>query len=80
MNDFKQQLAPGWSAVNIGIVVLLLVLSVWPFAVAMVAYIVWGKSLGLNLAQPHTLGVFAKRLGMAWRAAIDAFKSSASRP
>ncbi len=80
MNDFKQQLAPTWSPVNIGIVVLLLVLSVWPFALAMVAYVIWGKGLGLNLGQPHTLGVFAKRISTAWRAAVAAFKGSSTLP
>jgi len=74
VNDLKQQLSPGWSAVNVGITVLLYLIA-WPFAVAMLAYIIWGKNLGLDLSQPATLGQFARRIGTAWKAAIHAFKN-----
>lgn len=74
MNDFKQQLAPSWSAVNIGLTVVLFLIG-WPLGLIMIAYIVFGQKLGLDLSRPETLGVFGKRIGQAWRAAIAAFKS-----
>lgn len=76
MSDFKQQLAPGWSAVNIGITVILFIVGIWPLALLMLAYVVWGQRLGLNLAEPHTLSAFGKRLAVAWRAGIDSFTKS----
>lgn len=75
MNDLKQQLAPGWSAVNIAIVVILVLINLWPIALLMLAYIIWGRTVGLDLRQPSTLGTFGKRIGIAWRAAIDTFKN-----
>ena len=74
MNDLKQQLAPGWSAVNIGIVVVLFIIW-WPLGLAMVAYIVFGQAVGLDLSRPDTLSVFGKRIGQAWRAAVHSFKN-----
>lgn len=79
MNDLQQQLAPSWSIVNIVICVVLFVIS-WPLALIMVAYIVWGKKLGLDLSQPRTIGAFAKRIGSAWRAAVDSFSNNQRKP
>ncbi|MFK7997642.1 MAG: DUF2852 domain-containing protein [Granulosicoccus sp.] len=79
MEDFKKQLAPGWSSVNIGITVVLFLIA-WPFALAMIAYIVWGNKLGLDLSQPATLGIFAQRIAGAWRAAVKAFKNPSPKP
>ena len=76
VNDLKQQLAPGWSAVNIAIVVVLFIIDLWPFALLMLAYIIWGHKAGLDLSRPATFGTFAKRLGIAWRAAIQTFKNN----
>lgn len=76
VEDIKKQLAPGWSHVNVIITVLLLILSLWPLALLMVAYIVWGDKVGLNLARPATLGQFAGRLSTAAKAAVDSFKGS----
>ncbi len=73
MNNFKQQLAPGWSGVNIGISVVLFLVGLWPLGLLMIAYILWGQRVGLDLSRPETLGVFWKRLTSAWRAGIDAF-------
>ncbi|MFK7861162.1 MAG: DUF2852 domain-containing protein [Granulosicoccus sp.] len=78
MNDLKQQLTPSWSAVNIGIVVVMFLIA-WPFALAMLAYIIWGNKLGLDLSRPITLGIFARRIGTAWKAAVESFKNSSSR-
>ena len=76
MNELKQQLTPSWSAVNIAIVVVLFIIDLWPFALLMLAYIIWGQKAGLDLSRPATFGIFAKRLGIAWRAAIQTFKNN----
>jgi hypothetical protein len=72
MNDFKQQLAPGWSAVNIGLTVILFLIG-WPLGLLMLAYIIWGQRLGLDLGRPETLAVFWKRIAAAFRAGLDSF-------
>ena len=74
MADLKQQLAPGWTPVNIGIGVVLFMVS-WPLAVIMIAYIVWGEKAGLDLGRPATFGVFGKRLAAAWKAAMASFSN-----
>lgn len=79
MNDIKQQLAPGWSTVNIVISVVLFLIA-WPLALLMLAYILWGQKVGLDLGRPDTLVVFAKRLGTAWRAALDSFSGTHPKP
>ena len=72
MNDIKQQLAPGWSTVNIVLVIVLFLIA-WPLGLLMIAYIIWGEKIGLDLGNPETLSVFGKRLATAWRAAVDSF-------
>lgn len=79
MNELKQQLAPGWSPVNIGVCVILFMVA-WPLALLMLAYIIWGNRFDLDLSRPQTLGHFAKRLGVAWRAALDSFSDSGRKP
>ena len=73
MHDIKLQLAPSWSAVNIGIIVVLFLLGLWPLSLLMAAYVVWGGKLGLNLARPETLSVFARRVAAAFKAGMDSF-------
>lgn len=72
MNDLKQQLAPGWSTVNLVVAVVLFLIA-WPLGLLMIAYIIWGSKLGLDLSNPQTFAVFGKRLATAWRAAVDSF-------
>ncbi|NND92987.1 MAG: DUF2852 domain-containing protein [Granulosicoccus sp.] len=72
MNDFKQQLAPGWTPVNIGLVVILFMLA-WPLGLMMIAYIVWGEKLRLDLSRPETLSAFGRRVSAAFRAGLDTF-------
>lgn len=72
MNDIKKQLAPGWSTVNI-VLILVLYLITWPLSLLMIAYIIWGQKAGLDLSNPETLTVFGRRLVKAWRAAVDSF-------
>ena len=67
MNDLRAQLAPGWSGVNVALTVLLFLMA-WPLGLLMVAYIVWGRQLGLDLSRPETLSLFGGRVRDAWRA------------
>lgn len=76
MNDLRAQLAPGWSGVNVAITVVLFLMA-WPLAIVMIAYIVWGDRLGLNLARPETLSAFGGRIAHAWRAGSASWGSAA---
>ena len=46
MDDLKQQLAPGWSTVNIVILVLLFMFS-WVMALIFLAYVLGGHKVNL---------------------------------
>ncbi len=72
MHDIKQQLAPSWSAVNIGLIVILFMIG-WPLGLVMVAYVVWGGKLGLNLGRPETISAFGRRIAAAFKAGMDSF-------
>lgn len=50
----RAQLAPGWTPVNILITAALFLFVWWPLALLMLAYILFGAKLGLNLAEPVT--------------------------
>lgn len=73
MNDFKQQLAPGWSAVNLVITALLFMMGLWPLSLIMIAYIVWGSKVGLDLSRPQTVSAFIRRISVAVKAGLDSF-------
>jgi len=72
MNDLKQQLAPGWSTVNIAITVVLFFVS-WPLAAIFVAYVLWGQKVDLDLSKPETVATFGRRIATAFKAGIDSF-------
>lgn len=72
MHDIKQQLAPGWSPVNIGLIIVLFMIG-WPLGLLMVAYVVWGEKLGLNLGRPETISAFGRRIATAFKAGMDSF-------
>lgn len=72
MNNITQQLAPSWSTVNIAITVVLFLMA-WPFALIMIAYILWGQKLGLDFSKPGSLAIFGRRVATAFRAGIDSF-------
>ena len=76
MNDLRAQLAPGWSGVNVAITVVLFLMA-WPLGLLMIAYIVWGDRLGLNLARPETLSAFGGRIAHAWRAGSASWGNAA---
>ncbi len=64
MSNLRSQLAPGWSSVNIGITILLFLLA-WPLALAMIAYIIWGRKLNLDFSRPETISAFMGRISNA---------------
>lgn len=67
MNDLRPQLAPGWSPVNIGLMILLFIVFK-PLGFLMLAYILVGGRLGLDLGRPDTFSAFWQRLAGAWQA------------
>lgn len=67
MNDFRAQLAPGWSGVNVGILVVLFVFA-FPLGLLMLAYLLWGGRLGLDLGRPETFAREGRRLTGAFGA------------
>lgn len=73
MNDIKQQLAPGWSTVNIVIAAVLFLVGWWPLGLLMIAYIVWGGKVGLDLGRPETISTFWRRIVAAFKAGVDSF-------
>ena len=75
MNDWKAQLAPGWSGLNIGILIVLAVFA-FPLALVMLAYIVWGDRLGLDLGRPETFAREGRRLGGAFGAGRDHWRGA----
>ena len=79
MNDWKAQLAPGWSGLNIALMVLLFLVAL-PLGLAMLAYIVWGGRIGLDLARPETFAREGKRLAGAFGAGRDHWRGGTARP
>ena len=79
MNDLRSQLAPGWSGVNIALTVALFILA-WPLGLVMIAYIVWGRQLGLDFSRPETLSAFGGRIARAWRAGSESWGRSRTLP
>ncbi len=77
MSDLRDQLVPGWSPVTIVLVVVGFLIA-WPIGVLMLGYIVFGNQLNINLAEPHTLKAFCKRISLAWQAAVASWKSTAT--
>lgn len=72
MDDLKQQLAPGWSTVNIVILVLLFMFS-WVLALIYLAYVLAGQKVNLDLSRPETLTAFGRRVSTAFKAGFDSF-------
>jgi ABC-type Fe3+ transport system permease subunit len=68
MNDIKSQLLPGWSPVNIGLLVLFFIFFKL-FALLMLGYIVFGARLGLDLTRPETFKALWGRVSTAWKSA-----------
>lgn len=67
MHDIKSQLKPGWSPVNIGLLVILFFVFKLA-ALLMLGYILFGAKFGLDLTRPETFGSLWKRVSEAWKA------------
>lgn len=67
MNDLKSQLLPGWSPLNIGLLVLFFFIFKL-FALLMLGYILFGDRLGLDLGRPETFKALWGRVSDAWKA------------
>jgi hypothetical protein len=62
--SIRTQLTPGWTLLNILIMVTLFIFVWWPFGLLMLAYILFGAKFGLNLAEPTTFKeAFARLTG-----------------
>lgn len=72
LDNIRSQLAPGWTMVNIVLLVVLFFLA-WPLGLLMIAYILGGHSLGVNLGQPETFSVAFGRMANAVRAGVAEF-------
>lgn len=68
MNDIKSQLLPGWSPVNIGLLIVLFFVFKLA-ALLMLGYILFGARLGLDLSRPETFKALWGRVSQAWKAA-----------
>ena len=68
----RSQFAPGWSGVNIALMVVLFIVA-WPLGLLMLGYILAGDSLGLNLGQPQPFIAPVRRVGAAINAGIAEF-------
>jgi len=71
--DLKSQLAPGWSPVNIALMLFCLWFF-WPLGLAMIAYIVKGAEFGLDLRSPGSFVPFFKDLADVARDTFNKFK------
>ena len=76
MQDWKAQLAPGWSGLNIALAVVLFLVA-FPLGLLMLAYIVWGGRLGLDLARPETFAREGRRLAGAFGAGREHWRGAA---
>ena len=79
MNDWRAQLAPGWSGLNVGLTIVLFLVA-WPLGLAMIAYVIWGGRLGLDLGRPETFAREARRLGGAFGAGREHWRDGAAPP
>ena len=67
MNDLKPQLAPGWSGVNIALLIVSF-LVFKPFGLLMLAYILVGGRFGLHLGHPETFVALWGRITEGFKA------------
>lgn len=48
--SFSYQLRPAWTPVNMALMVLFFITGLWLFGLAMIAYMLYGKDIGLDLS------------------------------
>lgn len=71
-DNIRSQLAPGWSGVNIAIMVVALIFM-FPLGILMIGYILLGDSLGVDLGRPETFTRLFQRIGRAFDAGMAEF-------
>jgi hypothetical protein len=76
-DNIRSQLAPGWSGVNIAIMVVLLIFM-FPLGVLMIGYILLGDALGVDLGRPETFATLFRRIGRAFDAGMTEFNGQAN--
>lgn len=76
-DNIRSQLAPGWSGLNIAIMIVALIF-VFPLGVLMIGYILLGDSLGVDLGRPETFTRLFQRIGRAFDAGMAEFNGQAN--
>ena len=49
-HEFKRQLRPSWTPLNIALMIFLFVVGLWPLGLAMIAYMAYGREMGIDLS------------------------------
>ncbi|MCQ8185667.1 DUF2852 domain-containing protein [Parvularcula maris] len=87
-NTFQHQLRPAWTPVNIALMILFFVSGLWFLGLAMIAYMMYGREMGLDFSNWGATKSTAKRAankGFAWtsnrtqgsgNAAFDAWRDA----
>lgn len=65
---FQHQLRPAWTPVNIALMILFFVASLWPLGLLMIAYMMYGKEMGIDLSNWGSAKSSAKKAsrGFSW--------------
>lgn len=48
--SFSQQLRPAWTPINIALMILFFATGLWVFGLAMIAYMIYGKEMGIDFS------------------------------
>lgn len=72
-SDIRSQLAPSWTPVNIGILVVLFLISTL-LGLIWLGYILGGRHLGLDFSQSDSIKQTGQKIKRSFRAAIASFK------
>lgn len=49
-NKFARQFRPDWTPINVGLMILFFATGLWVFGLAMIAYMLYGKEMGIDLS------------------------------
>ena len=71
-SNLKSQLRPEWTPLNIGIMVLAFISGIgWPLGLFMIAYMIWGRSWGLDFSTWGEPGGAAANVKSAFSSTFD---------
>ena len=84
---FQHQLRPAWTPVNIGLMILFFAVGLWPLGLLAIAYMMYGKEMGIDLSNWGSAKSSAKKAakGFSWQsnrtstsgnAAFDAWREA----